>query len=71
MLAESNFTKILEAADQLLIEDQEDLIKILQNRLRDRRRAELIKEVQDAQREFALGQCQPTTPEQLMQELLS
>ncbi len=71
MLVESNFTKILEAADQLLIEDQEDLIKILQNRLRDRRRAELIKEVQDAQREFALGQCQPTTPEQLMQELLS
>lgn len=71
MLAESNFTKILEAADQLLIEDQEDLIKILQNRLRDRRRAELIKEVQEAQREFALGQCQPTTPEQLMQELLS
>ena len=71
MLVESNFTKILEAADQLLIEDQEDLIKILQNRLRDRRRAELIKEVQEAQREFALGQCQPTTPEQLMQELLS
>ncbi|WP_103670654.1 hypothetical protein [Pseudanabaena sp. BC1403] len=71
MLVESNFTKILEAADQLLIEDQEDLIKILQNRLRDRRRAELIKEVQEAQREFALGQCQPTTPDQLMQELLS
>jgi hypothetical protein len=71
MLVESNFTKILEAADQLLIEDQEDLIKILQNRLRDRRRAELIKEVQESQREFALGQCQPTTPDQLMQELLS
>lgn len=71
MPVESNFTKILEAADQLLIEDQEDLIQILQNRLRDRRRAELIKEVQEAQHEFALGQCQPVTPEQLMQELLS
>lgn len=71
MLVESNFAEILEAADQLLIEDQEDLIKILQNRLRDKRRSELIKEVQEAQREFVLGQCQPVTPEQLMQELLS
>lgn len=53
---ETNFAKILEAADRLLPEDQEDLIHILQNRLRDRRRAELIKDVQAAQQEFALGQ---------------
>ncbi len=67
---ETNFSKILEAADLLLLEDQEYLIHILQNRLRDRRRAELIKDVQAAQQEFALGQCTPITPEQLMEELL-
>ncbi len=64
MLTESNFTKILEAADQLLIEDQEDLIKILQNRLRDKRRSELIKEVQEAQRRICTGTmpaCKPRT----------
>ncbi|BBC26440.1 MULTISPECIES: hypothetical protein [unclassified Pseudanabaena] len=71
MIVETPFTKILDAADQLLLEDQEDLIHILQNRLRDRRRAELLKDVQEAQQEFALGQCKPVTPEQLMEELLA
>ena len=41
-IPETTFTKILEAADRLQLEDQEDLIRILQNRLRDRRRAKLI-----------------------------
>ena len=71
MLVETTFTKILEAADQLLLEEQEDLIHILQNRLRDHRRSELIRDVQEAQQEFALGQCKPVTPEQLMEELLA
>lgn len=71
MIVETPFTKILDAADQLLLEDQEDLIHILQNRLRDRRRAELLKDVQESQQEFALGQCKPVTPEQLMEELLA
>ncbi len=69
-IPETPFIQILEAADRLQLEDQEDLIRILQNRLRDSRRAELIKDVQEAQQEFALGQCQPVTPEQLMEELL-
>lgn len=71
MIVETTFTKILEAADQLLLEEQEDLIHILQNRLRDHRRSELIRDVQEAQQEFALGQCKPVTPEQLMEELLA
>ena len=70
-IPETTFTKILEAADRLQLEDQEDLIRILQNRLRDRRRTELIKDVQEAQQEFALGKCKPVTPEQLMEELLA
>jgi len=70
-IPETTFTKILEAADRLQLEDQEDLIRILQNRLRDRRRAELIQDVQDAQQEFSLGECKPVTPAQLMEELLA
>ena len=70
-IPETTFTKILEAADRLQLEDQEDLIRILQNRLRDRRRTELIKDVQEAQQEFALGECKPVTPAQLMEELLA
>ena len=71
MIGKITFTNIIEAAEQLVIEDQEDLIHILQNRLRDRRRAELIRDVLEAQQEFALGQCKSVTPEELMAELLA
>ncbi len=70
MMTEATFTEILEAADQLSPEDQENLIDILQKRLRDRRRATLVRDVQEAQKEFAEGKCQPVTPAQLMEELL-
>ncbi|MCE2672335.1 MAG: hypothetical protein LW635_01785 [Microcystis sp. 53598_E5] len=71
MAIQTTFAEILEAAEQLPLEDQENLIHILQNRLRDQKRTELIRDVQAAQQEFAQGQCQPMTPEQIMEEILS
>ncbi|GCA73586.1 hypothetical protein MiTe_00403 [Microcystis aeruginosa NIES-2520] len=71
MAIQTTFAEILEAAEQLPLEDQENLIHILQNRLRDQKRTELIRDVQAAQQEFAQGQCQPLTPEQIMEEILS
>ena len=70
-MTQTNFAEILEKADELPLEDQENLICILQNRLRDKRRAERVRDVQDAQQEFASGKCQTVTPEQLMEEILS
>ncbi len=70
-MTKTTFAEILEAADQLPPEAQENLIDILQNRLRDRRRAEKIRDVQEAQKELAEGKCQPVTPDQLMEEILS
>ncbi len=67
----TTFAEILEATDKLSPEDQENLIDILQNRLRDRRRAEKIRDVQEVQKDFAEGKCQPVTPEQLMEEIIS
>lgn len=64
------FADILDAADQLPLKDQEDLIRILENRLRDQKRAVLVQDVQSAQQEFESGECSPTTPEQLMEEIL-
>ncbi|NET56519.1 MAG: hypothetical protein F6K47_10210 [Symploca sp. SIO2E6] len=65
MMTKTTFAEILESADQLPLEDQENLILILQNRLRDRRRSERVRDVQEADQEFAEGKCQPVTPEQL------
>ncbi|MCA2504699.1 MAG: hypothetical protein IM550_22335 [Microcystis sp. M54BS1] len=71
MAIQTTFAEILEAAEQLPLEDQENLIHILQNRLRDQKRTELVRGVQEAQQEFAQGQCQPLTSEQIMEEILS
>lgn len=65
------FGEILEEADRLPLEDQETLIEVLQRRIRDRRRAELAKDIQEAQKEFEEGSCRPATPGELIREILS
>jgi hypothetical protein len=70
-MTQATFAEILDATKQLPIEDQENLIHILKNRLRDQKRTELIKDVHEAQQEYAQGQCQPATPQQIMEEILA
>ena len=65
------FGEILEAAHNLPIEDQESLLTILKNRLRERLRAELIKDIQESEKEFEQGKLRPVTPDELMREILS
>jgi len=65
------FAEILEAAGNLSLEDQQALVEILNRRMIEQRRAELAEDIQQAQREFHSGSCQPATPEGLMKEALS
>lgn len=62
------FGEVLESADGLSLEEQENLITILQHRLREQRRAELAKAVQEARREFQGGRCRPAMPEAILLE---
>lgn len=71
MASRLRYGEILEGAEELSVEEQEALVETLRNRLRDRRRAELARDVQAAQEEFAQGRCWPTTPAELMKEILS
>jgi hypothetical protein len=64
------FNDILEAANDLPIDDQETLIDILNRRIHDIRRAEIVKDVKSAQKEYSKNQCRPTTPDDLMKELI-
>lgn len=66
-----SFAEVLEAADRLSLDEQETLIDILHRRMTDNRRKELAKEIQEAQREFQEGSCRPSTPEEIMKEILS
>ncbi len=65
------FGEILEAADKLPLVQQESLVDILHRRMISRRRAELAKDIEEAEREFQEGRCRPATPEELIAEILS
>jgi polyphosphate kinase len=66
-----SFHVVLEAADRLTEEEQETLIELLNRRLAVRRRAELARDILEAQREFERGTLRPTTPDEIMKEILS
>ena len=65
------FANVLEAADQLSLDDQEILVDVIQRRIVDSRRADLAQDIRAAQKEFAEGHCQPITVDEIMNERMS
>jgi hypothetical protein len=66
-----SFDDILEAADQLSLEDQAALAQVLDRRVHERRRDELVREVQQARREFEDGLGRVMAADDLIKEILS
>jgi hypothetical protein len=64
------FAEVLEAADHLSAEEQEELIAILQKRKALAARRQLVADIQDAEREFAEGKCKSATPDEIMREVM-
>jgi hypothetical protein len=60
------FRDVVEAADRLSPEEQEELIGILHRRLAQAGRVRIAAEMEEARQEFADGRCSPTSPEDLM-----
>jgi hypothetical protein len=71
MESAKSFGEVLEAADKLSVEEQEELLDILSRRLADRRRDLPARDVRSARNEFKKGRCRPSTPDDLMSEILS
>lgn len=66
-----SFGEILEAADQLSLEEQETLIDVLSRRATDRRRELLVQDIRKARKEFKEGHVLPATPDDILSEILS
>ena len=64
------FDQVLDWAGSLPPEDQENLISVLQRRLRDQRRAELVEAVRQAREEFNAGGCRSASPGEIMDKIL-
>jgi len=67
----TKFAQILDSADGLAIEEQESLVQVLQHRVAEHRRAELVEAVNSARREFKTGRCRPGTPAQIIKRLFA
>jgi len=66
----NRFDEVLTLADSMSQDERENLIQILESRLRDERRAQLVADVHEARREFASGNCVPATPDEIMRQIL-
>lgn len=66
-----SFADVLEAAEQLSLEEQESLLDLLQRRLIERRRSVLAKEIEAARREFHDGKTRVMSPAEIIAEALA
>jgi hypothetical protein len=66
----NKFSDVLEMADAMSQEERENLIQILQARLRDERRAQSAQDVREAEKELRAGRCVPATPAEIMKQIL-
>ena len=57
------FDAVVEAADHLTQEEQQTLIEVLTRRLANRRRDQIVSDIEEAQREFQNGALCPATPQ--------
>lgn len=64
------FNEVLEAADNLNLEEQETLVEIIRRRMIERRRRQLADDIHDADEEFQAGKCRPMSPDELMREIV-
>jgi hypothetical protein len=71
MSQQSAFADVLDAAEQLDVEAQAELVAVLSRRLAERGRERVADTVAQARREFAAGQCQPMTAAEIVREAQS
>lgn len=67
----ASFGKALEEVGRLSPDEQETLLVIVRHRLAEEGRKRLAEDIREAREEFAQGRCEPTTVDDLMNEILS
>ena len=65
------FSEVVEAVERLTPDEQETLVSIVQRRLIAQRRRQIVADVESSRDELKAGVCQPTTPDELLREILS
>ena len=64
------FGEVLEAANHLSEDEQQELVAILNRRLAQAIRQRVASEVHEAREEYSKGGCIPTSPDEVMRNIL-
>lgn len=65
----STFATLLEAASELSLDEQEDLLETLRRRLSAARREEILAAIKEGRAEFAAGRLKPESPAEIMKRI--
>ncbi len=70
ILIMNGYAKVLDSADHLSLEEQEQLAATLQRRVVECRRAEIVAAVKEARADFAHGKVKTASPASIFQKLV-
>ena len=71
MSQQKTFADVLDAAEELDIDSQAELVAVLNRRLAERGRERVVASVAQARQEFAAGQCEPLSAAEIVREAQS
>ncbi len=63
------FADVLDTVEEFSLDEKEELVDILQKRLRDDRRARLIESIEESRREYREGKLKTMTVDEIMEEI--
>jgi hypothetical protein len=64
------FADLVEMIDRLPLDQRESLVDVVRRRIADDERRRVAASIRSARREHARGRSKPTTPDELMREIL-
>ena len=67
----ATFADVVEAADQLTLDEQQALLDLLKRRISEQERKQILQDVEDGRQEYARGECRVATPEEILKDVLS
>ncbi|MBI3822987.1 MAG: hypothetical protein HY289_09965 [Planctomycetes bacterium] len=71
MSQQKTFADVLDAAEELDVDSQAELVAVLNRRLAERGRERVVASVAQARQEFAAGQCEPLSAAEIVREAQS
>lgn len=68
-MVKATFGDVVDAANELSLDEQQSLLEILRRRIADLARRELVRDVEEARDEFRSGGARPASVDDLMNEV--